>query len=662
LTGFTFSLYPNGYLFLGKAETVRATIPAYDLVNKTWKIYRCVRREPPSTSVTRFNNRRGSRANRASNSKNERQFLIGEDRLPVVEISQLRRFNESLLRFLPLGVVIIDRSYQLMTANLMARRLLGIHDAGEGQDFLHAAHGIPYEIVRTAIDTAFRDRKAITIAEIELGPQNANSGSFIALTVTPMPLDADTPDVAAISVSDVTPQVEVRRRLATIQAEHVALLQERSTANHHLNEVNEKLLEVNERLQVSNDELILSHEELQSTIEEFETTNEELQASNEEMETTNEELQASNEELQTTNDEVVARTLELQKLTTVLTDERTRLAEMVELAPFYILVLRGPDLRVQAFNPPFSQLMNASQLQGQPLSNVAELFHITEQSLTSLAHQVYQQGVPLTTGQTLTHLQLAISESSESIERYFIFTLKPSHTATGDVDGVVIYAEDVTEQRQHIIDQEQSVRAERSRLASELHDTISQSLWSMSLITERLPLIWDTNIEEGRRSLTTLHELTQGALAEMRTLLLELRPAALIDVKLSDLIRQLAESIGIRTGLTFSVAIEGQYPVPPEVQVVLYRVVQESLNNIVHHASASHIAIHFDSQIGHLDLTIQDDGRGFDPANVAAGHMGLNIMNDRLQSIGGTLEIISQNGQGTFIKVTWTTPADGTLL
>ncbi len=84
-------------------------------------------------------------------------------------VGQLRRFSENLLRSLPIGVVIIDRSYHLMTANLTARRLLGIHEVGEGQDFLHAAHGIPYEEVRTAIDNAFRDRKTMTIAGIELG-------------------------------------------------------------------------------------------------------------------------------------------------------------------------------------------------------------------------------------------------------------------------------------------------------------------------------------------------------------------------------------------------------------------------------------------------------------------------------------------------------------
>jgi signal transduction histidine kinase len=198
-----------------------------------------------------------------------------------------------------------------------------------------------------------------------------------------------------------------------------------------------------------------------------------------------------------------------------------------------------------------------------------------------------------------------------------------------------------------------AILAERNRLANELHDTISQTLWSISLITERLPSIWDINREEGQNSLTTLHQLAQSALAEMRSLLLELRPSELTDAKLGDLIRQLAAVIANRTGLIFSVKVETQDPLPPDVQIILYRVIQEALNNIVLHASATHVEIYFGSHAGHVELTVQDNGHGFDPMQIALGHLGLSIMNDRIQSIGGTIETISQKGDGTLIKVNW---------
>ncbi len=207
-----------------------------------------------------------------------------------------------------------------------------------------------------------------------------------------------------------------------------------------------------------------------------------------------------------------------------------------------------------------------------------------------------------------------------------------------------------------------AVMAERNRLANELHDTISQTLWSMSLITERLPAIWEIDKEEGGRSLTTLHQLAQNALEEMRSLLLELHPSSLTDAKLGDLIRQVAEIIANRTGLNISIRAERQDPVPPEIHFALYRVAQESLNNIVLHASASHVEIYFNSDSGHLDLTIQDNGRGFEPTDINPGHLGLNIMNDRVQNIGGTIEIISRKGEGTLIKVTWAAPTDENIV
>jgi signal transduction histidine kinase len=203
-----------------------------------------------------------------------------------------------------------------------------------------------------------------------------------------------------------------------------------------------------------------------------------------------------------------------------------------------------------------------------------------------------------------------------------------------------------------------AVMAERNRLANEIHDTISQTLWSVSLIAERLPAIWKIDQEEGRRSLTTLHQLAQNALAEMRSLLLELHPSSLTDAKLGDLIRQAATIITNRTGLSISVRIEKQEPVPPDVHFALYRVVQEALNNVVLHASASHVEVYLDSHSGRIDLTIQDNGLGFDPAGIGPGHLGLSIMNDRVQNIGGTLETTSRKGEGTLIKVVCTAPTD----
>lgn len=198
-----------------------------------------------------------------------------------------------------------------------------------------------------------------------------------------------------------------------------------------------------------------------------------------------------------------------------------------------------------------------------------------------------------------------------------------------------------------------AVLAERNRMANELHDTISQTLWSMSLVTERLPAIWENDKDEGRRGLATLHQLTQNALTEMRSLLLELHPSSLTNAKLGELIQQVTEVIANRTGLKIFIQINDQDPIPPKVHFALYRVIQEALNNIAQHALASRVDIHFSNYLGKIDLTIQDDGQGFDPSQVDSGHLGLSIMADRIQTVGGTIEILSQTGLGTQVKIIW---------
>lgn len=203
-----------------------------------------------------------------------------------------------------------------------------------------------------------------------------------------------------------------------------------------------------------------------------------------------------------------------------------------------------------------------------------------------------------------------------------------------------------------------AVMAERNRIANEMHDTISQTLWSISLISERLPDIWEINVAEGRRVLTTLHQLTQNALAEMRSLLLELHPSSLTDAKLGVLIHNVADITANRTNLDITIRINHDDTLPPDVHFALYRVVQEALNNIVLHALASRVEIDFTSRAGRVDLTIQDNGIGFDPSHITVGHLGLSIMSDRMINIGATLETISHPGGGTLIKVSWTAPTD----
>ncbi len=473
LNQFAFSLSPGGYLFLGKAETVRPTQAYYELVNKHWKVYRCTGNALPSMRRLRLPDLAMPRLQEHSMHQPHRslskQYTDQEPVPPSLEIGQLRRFNELLLRFLPIGVLVIDRNYHILTANGAARRLLGLRDVGTEQDFLHAVRGIPYTVTRNAIDQMFRERNAVSLSEIELEVTSGGNGRFVNLSMALMQMDASSPDMAAISVTDVTEQVQTRRQLETIQAEQMQLMNELSAANKRLSDVNKELMDANEELQVANEELVLTHEELQASIEEFETTNEELQATNEELETNNEELQATNEELETTNDELRARTNELQELATTLESERIRLAEIVELAPFYILVLHGPTLIVEAYNPRYARLLEGRPVQDRPLEEVFDLFWETDTGIVRLAREVYKQDAIRTTPRMLTYFPRG-QGANEPPTSYFVFTLVPSHDANGRVDGVIIYAADETEQRA------KEAQEERERLKLIIDNTPSAIL------------------------------------------------------------------------------------------------------------------------------------------------------------------------------------------
>lgn len=207
--------------------------------------------------------------------------------------------------------------------------------------------------------------------------------------------------------------------------------------------------------------------------------------------------------------------------------------------------------------------------------------------------------------------------------------------------------------------QQAAVMAERSRLARDLHDAVTQTLFSASLIAEAVPDSWELDQQEGRQLLRELQQLTRGALAEMRTLLLELRPAALAETALSDLLDQLAEAAMGRTGAPVTVAVSGDCVLPPDAHVVMYRIAQEALNNVVKHARASRAEVILrctpDSPGAGIavELSIQDDGRGFDPETVAPEHLGLGIMRERAETIGGHVEVKSEAGKGTQVRVFW---------
>jgi signal transduction histidine kinase/ligand-binding sensor domain-containing protein len=198
-----------------------------------------------------------------------------------------------------------------------------------------------------------------------------------------------------------------------------------------------------------------------------------------------------------------------------------------------------------------------------------------------------------------------------------------------------------------------AVAAERNRIARDLHDAVTQTLFSANLVAEVLPRVYKGDMDEGNQMLKDLQQMTRGALAEMRTLLIELRPTSFSEMPLSELVRQLTDSFVGKLDLPLQVNIKGSQVLAASVQTAVFRVAQETLNNIQKHGMASLVRVKLDYDDKQMLLEITDNGCGFDSQNVTAGHFGLQIMRERAQAIGAFLKIESKINCGTTITLEW---------
>jgi len=191
---------------------------------------------------------------------------------------------------------------------------------------------------------------------------------------------------------------------------------------------------------------------------------------------------------------------------------------------------------------------------------------------------------------------------------------------------------------------------ERAHLARELHDSVTQALFSMGLTLRTLELLLDTDPEAARGKVEELHELQKDALAEMRTLIFELRPTSLQSDGLVQALRTHATAVQRRTGLAIVFDAEPIERLPLPAEEALYRIGQEALHNVVKHANASNAALRITIEGGRVRLSVTDDGIGFAPDQVPRGHLGLIGMRQRADLVAGELRVESKAGGGTLIE------------
>jgi PAS domain S-box-containing protein len=193
---------------------------------------------------------------------------------------------------------------------------------------------------------------------------------------------------------------------------------------------------------------------------------------------------------------------------------------------------------------------------------------------------------------------------------------------------------------------------ERAHLARELHDSVTQALFSMTMVTRSTELLLDRDPNAAREQLGQLRELQREALAEMRALIFELRPGNLEQDGLVRALNTHTSALQGRLGLPIVVESDLEERLPLAVEETLYRIAQEALHNIVKHAKATQVWVGVHVVGNGVRLRIRDDGKGFDPTTVPEGHLGLAGMRVRADRLGATFACTSKLGAGTTIEVT----------
>ncbi|CAN5748310.1 hypothetical protein BH23ACT11_BH23ACT11_11130 [soil metagenome] len=354
---FAYSLRNEGRLVLGQAETISPLPQFFQQDHDQLKVFK--RRGdrflmPPALLATPSPLSRSTSRPRHPTRDLQPRADPGRDR------ERAEQLIENYVLGLSMGVVVVDRQYDIQTINNAARQLLAVHSPASGEDLLHLIQGPEaYETLRSAIDTAFREKIAVNVGELPVEEPGISEPRHLRLTIQPRKDEGGrkVQETVIIFITDATDLVRSRDEL-TEQRDHgnsefervggegeAEIDRQRShaqrleQANQRLTYGNRELSIINEELQGSNEELLLSTEESQAATEEIETLNEELQATNEVLETLNEELQATIEELTTTNVDLQARTRQLQELSQVNEDELSALLDILNSMDNAVLIV-----------------------------------------------------------------------------------------------------------------------------------------------------------------------------------------------------------------------------------------------------------------------------------------------------------------------------------
>lgn len=232
------------------------------------------------------------------------------------------------------------------------------------------------------------------------------------------------------------------------------------------------------------------------------------------------------------------------------------------------------------------------------------------------------------------------------------FSTIVSDTSGDELGQLASQLNRMAEQLQNLLQARQQLATleERNRLARDLHDSIKQQVFAISMQISAAKMLFNkSEYKPMNEHIDEAECLVRQAQKELTTLIHELRPLVLEGKALKQVIEDMLDDWTRRTAISVSFQAKGEQPLPQALEEALYRIVQESLSNIARHSQATHVQIELICEQDRIVLTIADNGRGFSPDTIQTSGVGLRSMRERMQALGGEIEIASMSEQGTTI-------------
>ncbi|MFN8592592.1 MAG: CheR family methyltransferase [Thermomicrobiales bacterium] len=657
LQRFAFALRRGGYLALGKSETVSPLPDYFALEQPRLKVFRRIGDLMPIPTEQFANVTPIEDAERTPRSPAARQSAAHRfhGTLPAAPVSRV----DSVLDALSVGVVTVDRHYDVLTINLAARTLLGLQTPAIGEDLIHAVRANLRDPLRQVLDAALHGEAGSLVHHL---PPDPVDGIAQDLLITATPGDAaetgHLPQAAVLQIVDVSAFVQRQRELEAHQVQLGAAIEEVRT----LRAANQRMASEQGRLRAEVEVLQLAQEEALAAAEEIETLHEEQQATNEELETVNEELQATIEELQTTVAELHARTSDLEEMAATLESqrqaidtERTRLSAILENMGDAVLVL-DPQGQIVLTNSAYDRLF------GQTADFTPE-----DESGALLPEGIWPQqraarGDVFTLAFTLP--------GPDGTRRWFESRTQPVQGSSGEHWGVMVIR-DITE-RSLRRQQEQFVAI----AAHELRNPLTALSGRLQLLARRLASVTVEErfrrdvidaLAQARRLEDYVHDLLDVTRMQFGHLSLERAP-----VDLGALAEDVTAQVQpLATRQTIAVDLPTERAIVEGDGRQLEQVVFNLLTNAIAHApESSRIDLRVSVEDHAAVIEVEDDGPGILPDDLphiftqffkgGSSHavhgmlgglgLGLFIAREIVTNHGGTIEALSTVGEGaTFV-------------